>query len=177
MALSVATQEAACNEGTIAVARNPVSHNRTKHIDIKFHYVREALEDGIIDLMYCPTKQMTADILTKPLARQQFETFRLKMGLKNMPQFKWECCNSKLTLCTYEYNLIKTFREPDLQRERFRTFYRNILFIVELLVKLLVELLLYVIQTFQLTRIVWVTPALKALHPLTRLKFISPPQN
>ena len=63
------------NQGTIAVARNPVSHNQTKHIDIKFHYVREALKDGIIDLIYCPTEQMTADILTKPLAHQQFETF------------------------------------------------------------------------------------------------------
>ena len=63
------------NQGTIAVVRNPVSHNRTKHIDIKFHYVHEALEDGIIDLIYCPTEQMTADIITKPLARQQFETF------------------------------------------------------------------------------------------------------
>ena len=79
------------NQGIIAIARNPVSHSRTKHIDIKFHYVREALEDGIIDLIYCPTEQMTADILTKPLARQQFETFRLEMGLKNLPsisQFK-----------------------------------------------------------------------------------------
>ena len=50
------------NQGTIAVARNPVSHNRTKHIDIKFHYVQEALEDGIINLIYriapnfCSTK-------------------------------------------------------------------------------------------------------------------------
>ena len=76
------------NQGTIAIARNPVSHSRTKHIDIKFHYVREALEDGIIDLIYCPTEQMTADILTKPLARQQFETFRLEMGLKNLPSIK-----------------------------------------------------------------------------------------
>ena len=58
------------NQGTIAVARNPVSHKRTKNIDIKFHHVREALEDEIIDLMHCPTEQMTADILTKPLARQ-----------------------------------------------------------------------------------------------------------
>ena len=53
---------------TIAVARNPVPHNRTKHIDIKFHYVQEALEDGIIDLIYCPTEQMIADILKKPLS-------------------------------------------------------------------------------------------------------------
>ena len=76
------------NQGTIAVARNPISHNRTKHIDIKFHYVREALEDGIIDLIYCPTEQMAADILTKPLTRQRFETLRLEMGLKNLPSIK-----------------------------------------------------------------------------------------
>ena len=76
------------NQGTIAIARNPVSHSRTKHIDIKFHYVREALEDGIIDLIYYPTEQMTADILTKPLARQQFETFQLEMGLKTLPSIK-----------------------------------------------------------------------------------------
>ena len=72
------------NQGTIALAKNPISHNRTKHIDIKFHYVREALEDGIINLIYCPTEQMTADILTKPLIRQRFETLRLEMGLKNL---------------------------------------------------------------------------------------------
>ena len=62
------------NQGTIAIARNPVSHSRTKHIDIKFYYVREALEAGIIDLIYCLTEQTTADILTKPLARQQFDS-------------------------------------------------------------------------------------------------------
>ena len=76
------------NQGTIAVARNPISHNRTKHIDIKFYYVCEALEDGIIDLIYCSTEQMAADILTKPLTRQCFETLRLEMGLKNLPSIK-----------------------------------------------------------------------------------------
>ena len=62
------------NQGTIVVANNLISHNRTKHIDIKFHYVREALEDNIIDLIYCPTEEITADMLTKPLAQEQFET-------------------------------------------------------------------------------------------------------
>ena len=76
------------NQETIALAKNPISHNRTKHIDIKFHYVHEALEDGIINLIYCPTEQMTADILTKPLTRQRFETLRLEMGLKNLSSNK-----------------------------------------------------------------------------------------
>ena len=76
------------NQGTIALAKNPISHNRTKHIDIKFYYVREALEDGIINLIYCPTEQMTADILTKPLTCQRLETLRLEMELKNLSSNK-----------------------------------------------------------------------------------------
>ena len=62
------------NQGTIAIAGNPVSHSRTKHIDIKYHYVHEALSNGVIDLAYCPTEQMTADILTKPISCDRFET-------------------------------------------------------------------------------------------------------
>ena len=57
------------NQGTIAVARNPISH---------------ALYDRVIELVYCLTEQLTADILTKPLSRGRFETLRLDMGLKNL---------------------------------------------------------------------------------------------
>ena len=53
------------NKGTIAIARNPISNARTKHIDIKFHYVCEALYYGIIELVYCPTDQITADVFKK----------------------------------------------------------------------------------------------------------------
>ena len=74
-----------------------VSDTRTKHIDTKFHYVHEALHDGSIDLVYCTTKDMTADILTKPLPHNRFESLRLKMGLTQTRNFQWECCNSKLT--------------------------------------------------------------------------------
>ena len=47
---------------------------RTKHIDIKFHYVRDALCDRVIELVYFPTEQMTVDILTKLLSCGRFET-------------------------------------------------------------------------------------------------------
>ena len=68
------------NQGAIAIARNPVAHARTKHFDIRHHYVREAVQ-GVIDLRYCPTSEMVADLLTKPLSRGQFEKLRLAMGM------------------------------------------------------------------------------------------------
>ena len=54
--------------------------------DIKYHYVCEALTNGVIDLVYCPTQQMTADILTKPLSYDRFELLWHEMGLKDLLQ-------------------------------------------------------------------------------------------
>ena len=71
------------NQGTIAMAKNPVSHFRTKHIDIRYHYVHEAVQEGVINLHYCRTEDMIDDLLTKPLPRGRFETLRLSMGLKS----------------------------------------------------------------------------------------------
>ncbi len=69
------------NQGTIVIAKNPVGHARTKHIDIRYHYVREVIQEGVITLEYCPTETMTADLLTKLLPRSRFENLCLTMGL------------------------------------------------------------------------------------------------
>ena len=72
------------NTGAIAIAKNLVSHSRTKHIDIRYHYVREAVQDYLINLRYCLTEEMTADVLTKSLPRERFEKLRKNMGLDSV---------------------------------------------------------------------------------------------
>ena len=71
------------NQGAIATAHNPVFHRRTKHIQIRYHYVREAVAEEIIKAIYCPSSEMTADILTKAISKDQFELLRAKMGLED----------------------------------------------------------------------------------------------
>ena len=70
------------NQGSISLSKNPKSHSRTKHIDIKFHYLREAVEKKEVNIIYCATEKMTADIMTKPLPKVKFEEFRSDMGLE-----------------------------------------------------------------------------------------------
>ncbi len=69
------------NQGAIAIAKNPVGHKRTKHIDIRYHFVREQVQKGVIEIEYLSTKEMLADIFTKPLARGQFEYLRSMIGI------------------------------------------------------------------------------------------------
>ena len=60
------------NAGSIALVKNPVFHNRTKHIDIRYHFTRECVTSGTITVDKVPTSQNTADILTKPLSKHIF---------------------------------------------------------------------------------------------------------
>ncbi len=69
------------NQSSIAMAKNPQYHGRVKHIDIKHHFVREQVSNGTIELKYCPTYEMVADMLTKGLAQQQFCALREKAGI------------------------------------------------------------------------------------------------
>ena len=70
------------NQGSIALAKNPEFHKRTKHIDIRYHFVREKVEDGQVLLQYCATKDMKADMMTKPIPAVQIENLRNILGIQ-----------------------------------------------------------------------------------------------
>ena len=69
------------NQSALAIAENPCYHKRTKHFDIKHHYIRDQVQKGIMTLQYLPTTQMTADIFTKALPRQTHELHMMSLGL------------------------------------------------------------------------------------------------
>ena len=61
-------------------------HSRTKHIDIKYHYIREAVNEKLISIRYCCTEKMLADILTKGLHKIKFEDLRQQLGITNFKE-------------------------------------------------------------------------------------------
>jgi hypothetical protein len=85
------------NKAAIDIANNPVDHQRTKHIDIRYHFTREKVKEGILTLEHCPTKQMLADLLTKPLPKSQTDELTTKLGLVDIRRERNESSNTMST--------------------------------------------------------------------------------
>jgi hypothetical protein len=69
------------NSSTIQLSKNPVFHGRSKHIDIRFHFLRDLAKDGVVELSYCNSQIQVADIMTKPLKLEQFLRLRNMLGM------------------------------------------------------------------------------------------------
>ena len=69
------------NQSAIKLIKNPEFHKRTKHIDVRYHFIREKFNYGCFDLQYIKTVDQIADILTKPLCKEKFIKFRSLMGI------------------------------------------------------------------------------------------------
>jgi len=64
------------NQGTIALSKNPVNQRRSKHIDVRYHFVRSAQNAGKIINKYSPTADMVADLMTKPVTKFKLQKFK-----------------------------------------------------------------------------------------------------
>jgi hypothetical protein len=80
------------NQSCIKLSENMVFHDRSKHIDIRYHFIRDCVQRGVVRLDYTQTDEKMADIFSKALSRQKFEKFRDRMGLRKNPFLaKREC--------------------------------------------------------------------------------------
>jgi hypothetical protein len=63
------------NQGAISLAKNPVQHQRSKHIDIRYHFIRAEVQKGVMQVVYVPSEQNVADIFTKPVVKHKLCKF------------------------------------------------------------------------------------------------------
>ncbi|CAM8933888.1 unnamed protein product [Rhodiola kirilowii] len=69
------------NNSAISIAKNPVLHGKTKHIEIKHHFLRDCVEKELVTINFCRSEDQVADIFTKALHREAFEKLRMELGL------------------------------------------------------------------------------------------------
>ena len=80
------------NKGAISIANNPVQHDRTKHGEIDRHFIKEILDIGSICILYIPSSQQVADVLTKGLLMPNFDFCVSKLGLIDIYVPTWGVC-------------------------------------------------------------------------------------
>ncbi|KAI3771054.1 hypothetical protein L6452_02207 [Arctium lappa] len=72
------------SKSAIAITANPVQHKKTKHIDIRYHYIKDHVEKGTIELYFVNTDYQLADLFTKPLDKKRFNFLVSKLGMLNL---------------------------------------------------------------------------------------------
>jgi kynurenine formamidase len=75
------------NESAIHMADNPVEHSHTKHIDIRYHFLRDHQQSGDIEIAYVSIKEQLVDIFTKPLDEKTFTKLRNELNILDFRNF------------------------------------------------------------------------------------------
>ena len=75
------------NNSTIKLSKDSVLHGRSKHIDVRFHFLRDLTKEKVIDLIYCRSKDQIADLFTKPLKLDAFQKLRKLLGVCSMEDY------------------------------------------------------------------------------------------
>ncbi|GJV78311.1 hypothetical protein Tco_1509895 [Tanacetum coccineum] len=73
---------ACCAQATIAISCNPVQHSHTKHIDVRYHFIKEHVEKGIVELFFVGTEYQLADLFTKALPEDRFKYLVRRLGMR-----------------------------------------------------------------------------------------------
>jgi hypothetical protein len=74
------------NSAAIAITRNPVQHSKTKHIDIKYHFIRDCFDKKLIDVVKIHTDFQRADLYTKAFDKSRFEQLLVLNGMKRQTE-------------------------------------------------------------------------------------------
>ncbi|GKA52705.1 retrovirus-related pol polyprotein from transposon TNT 1-94 [Tanacetum coccineum] len=79
------------SKSAIAISCNPIQHSRTKHIKIRYHFIKEHVEQGTIELYFVGTEYQLADLFTKALSKERFEYLVHRIGMRCMTPIELEC--------------------------------------------------------------------------------------
>ena len=74
------------NQSAIEISKHPIQHQRTKHIEVHMHYIRELIQEQIIALQYYPTAEQVADIFTKPFTEVKYTNLRDLLGVRDVAE-------------------------------------------------------------------------------------------
>ena len=69
------------NKSAISLCKNPVYHDRSNHIEVRYHYIRQCVDEKKIIVEFTGTTEQLADVLTKSLSRVRFQELRVKIGI------------------------------------------------------------------------------------------------
>ena len=78
------------NQSEITLSKNTGHHNRTKHIDTRYHFIHECVENKRIEISFVRTEDQLADMFIKALGRQKFQEMRDRIGIRSTPMEELE---------------------------------------------------------------------------------------
>jgi hypothetical protein len=72
------------NSSSIKLSKNPILHGRCKHIEVRYHFLRDLTKEGIVELVHCRSQDQIADVMTKPLKLEAFCKLRQELGMMDL---------------------------------------------------------------------------------------------
>nr|GFB86250.1 retrovirus-related Pol polyprotein from transposon TNT 1-94 [Tanacetum cinerariifolium] len=83
------------SKAAITISYNPVQHSRTKHIDVRYHFIKEKFEKGIVELFFVGTEYQLADLFTKALPVERFQYLVRRLGMRCLTPAKLEALENE----------------------------------------------------------------------------------